>query len=246
MALEANASNIEVTSAREGAAGKSRRRVNFREDNPKEVMISPGDSVRANQRFAKIADKSVLVMGEVRHPGRYDLMPGDKVSDLLTRAGGLSEQAYAYGAIFSRDSERRAEEARFQGQARDMERSIAQAIEADDEKVNAGKIAEARALASELRNAPGVGRLTVEADPAVLVAKPELDMLLEAGDRLFIPKRGLSVRVSGEILSPASLQFRERKAPLDYVHEAGGFTFHADKETYVCDVSRWQRPALAG
>jgi len=30
------------------------------------------------------------------------------------------------------------------------------------------------------------------------------------------------------------LQFRDRKAPLDYIEEAGGFTFHADKErTFV-------------
>ncbi|HOO81795.1 MAG TPA: capsule biosynthesis GfcC family protein, partial [Alphaproteobacteria bacterium] len=29
-------------------------------------------------------------------------------------------------------------------------------------------------------------------------------------------------------------QFRERKASLDYIHEAGGFTFHADKDrTFV-------------
>lgn len=123
---------------------------------------------------------------------------------------------------------------RFKAQAREVELAIGAALEADDEKVNAGKIAEARSLAAELRNAQGVGRITVEADPAVLAASPELDLLLEAGDRVFIPKRNLSVRVSGEVLSAASLQFRERKSSLDYIHEAGGFTFHADKDrTFV-------------
>lgn len=235
LALEAQKGNIEVSFA-DGRAGegKKRRRIDLRSDDPADVMIGPGDSVRVNQRFEKIADQSVLVMGEVKHPGRYDLMPGDKVSDLLLRAGGLSEQAYPYGAIFSRESERRAEELRFKAQARDMERAIAAALEADDEKVNAAKLAEARALASELRGAQGAGRLTIEADPAILTARPELDLLLEAGDRLYVPKRGLSVRVNGEVLSPAGLQFREGKAPLDYIHEAGGFSFHADKErTFV-------------
>lgn len=59
-------------------------------------------------------------------------------------------------------------------------------------------------------------------------------MLLEHGDRLFIPKRPLSVRVSGEVLSPSALQFIEEKNPRDYIDEAGGFTFHADKNrTFV-------------
>ncbi len=229
VALEADTSNIEVTSSHNGPSDR-RMRVNFRETNPDEIIIGPGDSVRVNQKFTKIADNSVLIMGEVANPGRYDLMPGDKISDLMARAGGLTDQSYAYGAIFSRDSERRAEEARFKAQAAQVELAVSAALEADDKSVNAGKIAEARSLATELRSAQGVGRITIEADPAVLTAQPELDMLLEAGDRIFIPKRNLLVRVRGEVLSSASLQFRERKSPLDYIDEAGGLTFHADAD----------------
>ena len=93
---------------------------------------------------------------------------------------------------------------------------------------------EARALAAELEDAEGIGRITVEADPATLSAKPELDLLLESGDRLFIPKRNLTVRVNGEVLSPAALQFREGKSARTYIDEAGGFTYHADKDrTFV-------------
>ncbi len=233
LALEADRSNIELTSASEGAS-KHRTRINLGETNPADIIVNAGDSVRVNQKFNKIVDNSVLIMGEVHNPGRYDLVAGDKISDLLERAGGLTDQSYAYGAIFSRDAERRAEESRFRAQAQSIKLGIATAIESDEKKIDAGKIAEARALASELETAQGVGRITVEADPAALSVNPELDLLLERGDRLFIPKRGLTVRVHGEVLSPASLQFRENKKSLDYVHEAGGFTFHADKDrTFV-------------
>ena len=233
LALEADRSNIEVTSANNGPS-TTRSRINLRETDPAEIIIGAGDSVRVNQKFNKIKDNSVLIMGEVQNPGRYDLVPGDKVSDLLERAGGLTNQAYPYGSIFSRENERRAEEARFRAQAREVELAIGAALEADNEKVNAGKIAEARSLATELRSAQGVGRITVETDPAVLTVSPELDMFLESGDRVFIPRRNLTVRVSGEVLSAASLQFRERKSSIDYIHEAGGFTFHADKDrTFV-------------
>lgn len=262
LSLEANAGNIEITTNQAGeghqASGRSGTRrihVNLREDNPADIVLAPGDAVRVNQKFNKVvAGNSVLLVGEVVSPGKYDLLPGDTLADLLERAGGFTPQAYPEGAIFSRESERRTEEARFKAQARDIKRSIAMALEADDEKVDAGKIAEARALAEELEDAQGLGRITVEADLSVLQAQPELNMFLESGDRLYIPKRSLNVRVRGEVLSEASLQFREQKDPLDYINEAGGFTFHADKDrTFVLypdgsaqplQVSPWNHKAV--
>lgn len=242
LTLEANTTNIEVTTALNGdgaqsygGSGTRRLSVNFREESPQNITIAHGDAIRVNQKFHKIADQSVLIMGEVTYPGRYDLIPGDQVSDLITRAGGLTQQAYAAGAIFSRSAERKAEESRFRAQARVLRQAVAGALhngseEAKSEKINAGQIAEASALAAELEEAQGIGRITVEADPAILSTQDELDMLLESGDRLFIPKRNLTVRVSGEVLSSAALQFREGKKPLDYIHQAGGFTYHADKD----------------
>jgi len=260
LTLEANTGNIEVTSTMQGEghqengrSGTRRIRVNFRENNPQEIPIAAGDAVRVNQKFKKVEDKSVLIIGEVSHPGRYDLIPGDKVSDLIRRAGGMSSQAYPDGAIFSRESERKAEESRFRAAARDMERAIAVAIEKEEDGPDTTQIALARDLASELREVEAVGRITMEADMAVLSVSPELDMLLESGDRIYIPKRPLTVRVSGEILSPASLQFRSKKDPGDYIDEAGGFTYHADQDrTFVLypdgsaqplQVSSWNHKA---
>lgn len=199
-----------------------------------EIIIAPGDSVRVNRKQKKIQNDTVLVMGEIKNPGHYDLMPGDKLSDLIARTGGLTPQSYAPGAIFSRESIRRSEELRFKAQAREMKIAIARALENDDQKIGEGKITEARALASELEKAEGVGRITVEADPTMLKLHPELDILLEPGDRIYIPKRSLTVRVNGEVLSPAHLQFRKDKDPRAYIEEAGGFTHFADKDrTFV-------------
>lgn len=239
LSLEADTGNIEITSSAQAPGGQidahsvppraRRERVNFRDKNPAEIEIAAGDSVRVNQKFRKAEDQSVLVIGEVLNPGRYDLAPGDKMSDLLVRAGGLSAYAYPKGAIFSRRSERQAEEARFRSAARDLERSIAVALDKKDGPDTAA-VAQAQSLVAELKDVQAVGRITVEADPSVLAAHPELDMLLEPGDRLYIPKRPMTVKVAGEVLSPAALQFREGKKPRDYIDEAGGFSFNADKD----------------
>lgn len=153
----------------------------------------------------------------------------DSVRQIGVLAGGLTDQGYPSGAIFSRASERKAEEARFRMQAQDLEIKLAAALEQKDEP-DATQIAAVQQLIDQLRQAQAVGRITVETDPGALTAQPELDMLLETGDRLYIPKRPLMVRVAGEVLSPAALQFRKSKDPRDYIMEAGGFTYHADKD----------------
>ncbi len=232
--LEADTGNIEISRApREGeAGGKSRSRIDLAAHDAGDVTVQAGDAIRINRKFQRTQDKSVFIIGEVLNPGRYDLLPGDKVSDLMLRAGGLTQDAYPDGAIFSRESERKAEEARYRAQAREMKSALAAALEQrkENEKIDPQQIAEARALAEELESAQGAGRITVETDPAVLEVDPDQDMLLEAGDRIYIPKRSLTVRVNGEVLSPASLQFRSGKDPSDYIREAGGFTYNADKD----------------
>lgn len=241
LTLEANRNNIEITS-KNISTGKHKNRsgvtqrttINLNTDGIDMIEISPGDAVRVNQKFRKMDDKTVLIIGEVLHPGKYDLLAGDTISNLIERAGGMTEQSYPAGAIFSRESERRTEELRFRAAAHDMERRLAAAIERKDDPPDTAQIEMVRDLADELAQIEAVGRITVETDPTILSARPELDMLLEKGDRIYIPKRPLTVRVSGDVLSPASLQFRKDKAPLDYIHEAGGFTYHADKDrTFV-------------
>ncbi|HPF79205.1 MAG TPA: SLBB domain-containing protein, partial [Alphaproteobacteria bacterium] len=227
VALEANKESIELSSRDNG-----RRIINIETEDPATITVSAGDTVRVNQKFHKIADHSVMLIGEVNHPGRYDLMPGDTLSKLIERAGGLTDQSYPDGAIFSRATERKREQSRYQAQAQDLEMKLAASLQqADDEKKpDMTQVSATQSLIAQLKNAQTVGRITVEADPASLSADPDQDILLEEGDKIYIPKRPMTVRVAGEVLSPASLQFRKGKDPLDYIREAGGTTYYADKD----------------
>ncbi len=237
---QANLENIELTKTSPHNAETTRSILNIdpvtgEYSDPNEINLSPGDSLRVNQNQKAIKENTVLIIGEVKHPGEYDLLPGDNVSSLLKRAGSLTEQAYPAGAIFSRESERKTEEMRYRKTARDLERRLAATIENDSKKQpNATQIAMVRELSEELSSIQAVGRITAELDPDILDLKPELDMLLEHGDKIYIPKRPLNVRVVGEVFSPAALQFRSGKDPRDYINEAGGFTKAADKiRTFV-------------
>lgn len=237
LARHANIQNIELTSALSGAghqnagrSGKRRTRINLRDTQAETVILEPGDTLRVNQSHPAIEDKSVVIMGALNYPGTYDLLPGDKLSDLLRRAGGLTTHAYPDGAIFSRKSARKAEQERFRNVAYDLERSVALAIKDSEKSPDMNQINMARQLAAELRNVQAVGRITVEADPAMLALEPDLDILLQPGDMLYIPQRPLTVRVSGEVLSPAELQFRKDKKPKEYIDQAGSYTHNADQD----------------
>ena len=155
------------------------------------------------------------------------------MSSLLARAGGLTQEAYPAGAIFTRESARRQQAEAFTNAARNLDRELAMVLMKPDPPP-AAQIAQARELSDELRKAQPAGRITVEADPAMLAVHRELDVVLEAGDRIFFPKRSLTVTVAGEVLAPASLQFKSEKTGSQYLTEAGGMTQYADSSrTFV-------------
>ncbi len=249
--LESNKENIELASRENG-----RRTINIVHEDPSTISIKSGDTIRVNQKFHKITTKTVALLGEVNHPGNYDLMAGDTLLDLIQRAGGLTEQAYADGAIFSRANERKREETRYKAQAQDLEMKLANSLQQldDDKKPDMTQVSATQSLISQLKDAKALGRITVEADPASLSANPEQNILLEKGDRIFIPKRPLTVRVAGEVLSPAALQFRTQKDAEAYLREAGGTSHYADKDrTFVIypdgsaqpvETSSWSHSAV--
>lgn len=229
--LEADMRNVEITQPRADKTSQ-RIQIDLALTSPSSISLHPGDTVRVGQTFRRIEDRHVLLTGEVRNPGTYDLIPGDTLSSLIKRAGGITNEAYPKGTIFSRKSERLREEQRYKAQARTLELSLASALQHSqtDKRPNDQEIRLARNLIDELKGAEVLGRITVEADPALLDSQPDLDILLESGDKIFIPKRPLTVRVAGEVLSPASLQFRSGKSPRDYIDEAGGFAYNADQD----------------
>src|SRR5208282_617286 len=53
---------------------------------------------------------SITIRGEVLHPGSYGLRPGERLSSVLTRAGGFAPGAYPYGAVLLRSEVQKLEQ----------------------------------------------------------------------------------------------------------------------------------------
>jgi hypothetical protein len=82
---------------------------------------------------------------------------------------------------------------------------------------------------NSLRNAPALGRVPFEADRDALIGRPDLDLVMEPGDKIYVPKRPSFVYIQGDVLNPGAQQFVEGLSAKDYIERAGGATDNADK-----------------
>ena len=192
------------------------------------LLLAPGDDLRFNAGQAQFEAGAVLVTGEVSRPGLYTIRKGETLSQLLARAGGLTEEAYPYGAVFTRRSVREAQREGLRRAQRELNEALL-TLSARRTEGSAESVAAAAELIRGLGGVEAPGRIVIEADPRVLARRPDLDTILEAGDALLVPKVPNYVLALGDLANPGAIQFVPGKTVADYVSEAGGERASADE-----------------
>ncbi len=191
--------------------------------------VNPGDLFNFKPLYLGQEVGTARVMGEFRFPGSYGILRGERMSQLMKRAGGVTPNAYPYGAVFTRAAAREAERESYRRAATDLQEAMVTAVTSGALGKDASNSAQfLGAVISRLQSAEAVGRVVIEADPAILEARPEIDPLIEPGDLLVIPKRPISVTVIGQVLNPGSLAFAPGAKLKDYIERAGGYSQAAD------------------
>jgi protein involved in polysaccharide export with SLBB domain len=231
--LRADLSAITVTSsAIDSSTGASRTIRNQYRGNSmadfEKVALQPQDTIIVRQVYSDRESGTVMVVGAVRYPGTFDILRNEHLSSLLGRAGGLTDEAYPLGAVFTRIS---AQQSEAQGNYREaVELQTGALTAATTPNVNPAILTYLQSLEQQLLKQPALGRITVTADPTILAVKPELDTLLQPGDFIYVPKRPSTVSVSGEVLNPGSFQYRPNMTVDDYIEQAGGYSKVADDD----------------
>jgi polysaccharide export outer membrane protein len=236
IAREADLTNVElsrfIVNSAAGISKVDRRIINFSQIDTAAFAVEPGDVVVFNPVFVDREDGPVEIAGEVLRPGFYYIQRGERLSEVIERAGGLTPQAYVYGAVFTRERVKEAERLGFQRAATELEAALATALTrqtSGPERGQSGLNLESMGLlVANIRWTEPLGRVVIESDPTVLALHPELDTILEPGDFLFIPKRPNFVSVIGEILNPTSLQYLPGLEADAYIEQAGGERQSAD------------------
>ncbi len=176
---------------------------------------------------------SVSLEGAFISPGIYGAKQGERLSDLISRAGGYKLNAYPYGGILARKSVAEKEKLAFMRSADQLEQSIATAISSGRISSVGGDptlaLSSISRLISNLQNIEPIGRVVTEFDLDQLISSPEEDLLLEPGDRIFVPERSSTITVSGQVLSPTSFNFNPSYKVKNYIDLAGGYSEEADR-----------------
>jgi len=203
-----------------------------------DVALKAGDVLTVHQITGwNDIGESVTIEGEVAHPGNYGFKEGERLSDVLRRAGGFRETAYPAGAVLTRAEVRTLEETSRAELIRQIETSSAAArlapnIAGGEQGATLQLIqTQEEQVLARLRSEPASGRLVihVSADIASWAGTPA-DIEVRKGDVLRIPKRPGFVLVSGQVFNATAITFAPNKTAGWYLSRAGGATRAADKK----------------
>ncbi|RJY18238.1 sugar transporter [Parashewanella spongiae] len=169
----------------------------------------------------------VTIKGEVHFPGTYSIQRGESMKDVIERAGGLTEDAFPFGAVFLRASVKEKEERELVQLADELRREIAaKALTKDGATIG---FQEAQLMLDQLQNVEVLGRLSIDL-PSIVTGQQSSDIVLEANDELLIPSRNQTVSVMGQVQYPSTHRFISGIEFDDYLAKAGGSRKRADED----------------
>jgi protein involved in polysaccharide export with SLBB domain len=234
--------------------------------NNSSTFLEPYDMVLVRRKPNFSLDRLVKVEGQVNSPGIFSIHSADeRISNIIQRAGGLTNFAYANGATLIRRTEfyeTESEQVRRQRNLMDLQQKLlldpnnTEAQELLLERLffdlgnNPQDSSEGYSAADTKREvitgitetkadlAPIKIRQTeaVAIDLEAILKNPgsDLDLILEEGDIISIPRQLQTVRLRGDVVYPATVRFEKDKGMKYYIDRAGGFDIRANrKRSYI-------------
>jgi protein involved in polysaccharide export with SLBB domain len=208
-------------------------------DPAQNLLLKPGDVVTI---FSKgdfgvpLARRTNLIVleDEFKHPGIYRAEAGETLRQLVVRTGGVTPDAYFFGAVLTRESTRISQQKSLDEAINrlelDAQRSLAlkaqSGLSTDTESLTQQAAAQ-QAVLARLRQLKSTGRVILkQSGDAQLQDIPDLP--LENGDRLQIPSRPSIVSVFGAVYNEGSFIYKADQSVNYYLGQSGGPTRTAD------------------
>jgi polysaccharide biosynthesis/export protein len=208
-------------------------------DVSQDLNLMPGDVVTVfSQEDIRIPiheqTKYVTLEGEFVHPGVYSAAASETLRSVVERAGGLTGQAYPYGAVFTRKSTQVLEQEHLKEAADQLEHQMMRNSMGSVGGVNsaAGQQAELmnRGLIGRIRNVHASGRIVLDMRPSKGEGYELPGMRLEDGDRLVVPFTPETVQVLGAVFNPQAFRFHQGATVGEYLRIAGSPSRDADRK----------------
>lgn len=175
-------------------------------------VLQPYDQVFVRRSPGYQTQQNVSIQGEVIFGGTYTLTSkAERLSDLVKKAGGVTNLAYVRGAKLIRvanDEEKK----RMQDVVKLMGRELGEnAIDS---------------LGLQVDSLFSVG---IDLEAALANPGGDADLVLREGDVLNIPEYVNTVKINGAVMMPNTVSYRKGEKVGYYLSQAGGYSQHAKK-----------------
>lgn len=182
----------------------------------KDIYLQPFDMVIIKTLPGYSIQRTVLVTGEVKSPGRYSLQKsGDKISDIIKRVGGFKASADSSAITIRRN-------AQSNFTVGEREKLFQRILNIDSDSLSRNP-----SLKDELFKSYDL--ISVDLTTALTKPNSSENLVLEEGDILTINRSSNLVKISGEVYNPTFIPFKKNKNLKYYIEQAGNFTPYARK-----------------
>jgi len=191
------------------------------------ILLKSRDRLNVNKIPYWQEEQVVTLNGEFKFPGKYIVRRGETLSELIERAGGLTEYADLNATLFTRESLKRLESKNILDVTEQLRREIATKTlsqrdggSIDYEQVNN--------LLSDLIKVKPIGRLVINL-PGLLSGTSN-NITIEDGDSIFVDTKRNTINVVGQVQVSGSHLYENNLTHTDYIKLSGGLKIQADEK----------------
>jgi protein involved in polysaccharide export with SLBB domain len=193
--------------------------INLGDPEARQIPLREDDRVYVRQIPQWQLHRTVTLEGEAMYPGEYVLSSREEtLFQLIQRAGGLTRAAFPRGTIFERASVG-------EGLTR---KQIPLLLEKSSPVVEDSLGNMNRQVLFEYEPA-SMNRIVLDVDKLLEAKGGQYDIVLQPGDRIFIPPVPSGISVLGAVGSSGTIKFRSGLTAKDYIKRAGNFSPQADE-----------------
>lgn len=190
-------------------------------------ILQPFDQVVVRRSPTYTEQKNVSVTGAVNFSGYYAMTNKNyRLTDLVKAAGGLSSLAYSKGARLERrmtEDERRQQEASLRAAQISL---YEEAMQNEDKNYD---LQRADSLLQMKLDVGTIFPVAINLEAALKNPGSIDDLQLREGDRLVVPQYSSTVKISGDVMHPISMNYKKGESLKYYIKHAGGYGDNARK-----------------
>ena len=179
--------------------------------------LMPYDEIYVRRSPGYATPQNVTIEGEVMFAGTYTLShKNERLSDVLRKAGGVTDLAYINGAQLMR-------------RTTESERIKMQAVT----RLLAGQGANSDSINVALLQLSDTYPVGIELAEALANPGSDADLVLREGDQIIIPQYNGTVKISGDVMFPNTVAYEKGRRYSYYIDQAGGFGQRAKKSRTI-------------